>query len=232
MKIFYQPNITSSLCLDEIESHHAIKVLRLKNDDEIIVLDGKGNEIFAKITEANSKKCLVQIINISNKLSRKCFLELVVAPTKNIDRIEWLVEKSVEVGIDSIKFIHSQNSERNKIKIERLQKIAISAMKQSKNNFLPILHEILSFEVVINEKFKGQRLIAHCEEGEKKHIKDALNNSQKSIQLFIGPEGDFSQNEIQLAISKGALPVALGESRLRTETAAFYGCVSINSFFD
>jgi 16S rRNA (uracil1498-N3)-methyltransferase len=225
MRFFFQPNISTQNYLSEEESRHAVKVLRLTAGDEISILDGFGNSFTARITEPDSKKCVVELIATSSTTKRSYFLELIVAPTKSFDKMEWLVEKAVEVGVDKLTLISTKRSERSSIRMDRLEKIAISAMKQSKNFFLPQISELVSFNEIIRKPFDGKKLIAHCSEGEKNLIKNVLLPNS-NYQILIGPEGDFTDEEITLALSANYVPVSLGESRLRTETAALYACIA------
>ena len=227
MRLFFEIDIEISKSLSEDESRHATKVLRLKNGDDVEVIDGKGNIFYCRIANADSSACGVEIISQKKQYQKPYFLELVIAPTKNMDRVEWLVEKCVEIGVDSFVFIETKNSERSKLRLDRLQKIAISAMKQSKNYFMPSFSELKKIEDVINQDFKGQRFIAHCFENDKKHLKQLLKANSR-YQILIGPEGDFTQQEIEKAISKDFTPASLGENRLRTETAALLACAVVS----
>lgn len=227
MRVFFEPNIAQTKALDAQESHHAIKVLRLKVQDEILVIDGKGGVYTCKISEANQNECKLEILSKETQKQRSCFLEIVIAPTKNMDRIEWLVEKCVEIGVDSFKFIETKNSERSKLRLDRLEKIAVSAMKQSKNYFMPSFSELMKLDKVLKYDFDGQKFIAHCVEDNKKHLKEVFA-PQSCYQILIGPEGDFTQQEIEMALSNNFMPVTFGENRLRTETAALYACALVN----
>ncbi|MFP5471025.1 MAG: 16S rRNA (uracil(1498)-N(3))-methyltransferase [Bacteroidia bacterium] len=227
MRLFFEPNIGQTNLLNAEESHHAIKVLRLKNADEILVIDGNGSIYTCRIADANQTQCKVEILNKETQHKKPYFLELVIAPTKNMDRIEWLVEKCVEIGIDSFKFIETKNSERTKLRLDRLEKIAISAVKQSKNYFMPSFSELKNLDDVLNENFDGQKFMAHCFEDNKKHLKEVIKPKSR-YQILIGPEGDFTPQEIDKALSKNYVPVTFGENRLRTETAAFFGCLAVN----
>ena len=223
MRLFYSPNIENDKALNEDESRHAIKVLRLKEGDKIEVLDGKGSAYVAEISVANSKKCEVAILSKIAHQKRAYSVEIIVSPTKNADRIEWLLEKATEIGIDKLTLIQTDRTERKKVRIDRLEKIAISAMKQSKTYHLPLISELSSFKDVLNVKFTGQRFIAHCIEDKKAHLKTQMS-PKDNYQILIGPEGDFTSEEIELAISSGFKPVTFGENRLRTETAALFAC--------
>lgn len=229
MKLFFHPDPLAELVLNEEESLHATKVLRLKEGDTISILDGKGKRYEAEITKANAKKCGFKIIEtFSQEKTQNYSLHVAVAPTKSIDRIEWFVEKAIEVGIDEISFLLCDRSERKNINIERIEKIALSALKQSMNLYLPKINELESFSKFVSAKRDETGFIAHLEEGERKSFKKEIA-AQEKILILIGPEGDFSEDEIKLAISNGFIPVSLGESRLRTETAALAACFICNT---
>ena len=229
MKLFFHPNPTTDQTLSEEESLHAIKVLRLKEHDNITIIDGKGNQYEAEIIHAHPKKCGFKILNSKKEIKdRSYFLHLAVAPTKSIDRIEWLVEKAVEVGIDEISFLQCHHSERKNISAERIEKIAISAMKQSKNLYLPKINEMILFNKFISVPRKENCYIAHLEEGDRKLFQKEISD-KADILILIGPEGDFSPEEIQLALNNNYIPVSLGTSRLRTETAALGACFITNT---
>jgi 16S rRNA (uracil1498-N3)-methyltransferase len=224
MKLFFHPNPVVDAALNEEESMHAIKVLRLKEKDLIHIIDGKGNLYEAEINKAHAKKCGFRILTDKNeKKKHSYYLHIAIAPTKNIDRIEWFVEKAVEIGIDEITFLQCEHSERKNINQERIEKIAVSAMKQSMNLYLPILNEMTSFSKFLSLPKKENCFIAHLEDGERKLFKKEINNSE-NILILIGPEGDFSKEEIKEALAQRYVPVSLGESRLRTETAALAAC--------
>lgn len=229
MHIFYSPNIgDDTFFLEEEESKHAVRVLRLKEKDKIIVVDGKGGFYQTEITKADPKKCALNILHSEKSYEKKdYFIHVAIAPTKNIERIEWFLEKSVEIGIDKISFIQCQRSERKTINIERLEKIAINAMKQSLKAYLPQLSEMISFKDFLNSKLEDHKYIGHLEEVEKK---DLFKTAPKkgSYCVLIGPEGDFSAEEIEKAKSKEFIPVTLGNSRLRTETAGLVSCHTLN----
>jgi 16S rRNA (uracil1498-N3)-methyltransferase len=225
MRLFYEPNILDTKHLDSQESQHAVKVLRLKQGDDIEVIDGKLNSYLCKISDANSSKCLVDIISKTSHAKKPYSIELVIAPTKNIDRVEWLLEKAIEIGLNKFTLITSQRTERSKIRFDRLEKIAISAMKQSKNFLMPEMVDIQKFIDVIGTPFQGQKFIAHCLDDNKQHLKNAMQ-ANENYRILIGPEGDFTNEEIALALKNGYVPISLGETRLRTETAALYACAT------
>jgi 16S rRNA (uracil1498-N3)-methyltransferase len=224
MKLFFHPNPTENPVLSEEESLHAVKVLRLKEKDTITIIDGKGKQFEAEVNNAHPKKCGFSILSfIEKRQSRPYYLHIALAPTKSIDRIEWLVEKAVEIGVDEISFLQCDRSERKMINIERIEKIAVSAMKQSMNLHLPVLNDMISFENFLLPERKETCFIAHLENGKRMHFKDEVIQSNE-ILILIGPEGDFSKEEINKALDKKYIPVTLGESRLRTETAALAAC--------
>lgn len=229
MQLFYVPNISGAeIILDETESKHAVRVLRLQNGNQVQVIDGVGGFYIAEITEANPKKCRLTIVGSQQEYGKKDFwLHIAIAPTKNIDRFEWFLEKATEIGIDEITPLLSGHSERKVIKPERLEKILISAMKQSVKAFLPKLNELQPFnQLVLNSKNKN-KYIAHCNNGEKNHLKNEIK-SGGDILILIGPEGDFNTEEVRFAQDNGFKEVSLGTSRLRTETAGIVACHIVN----
>ncbi|MBC7695164.1 MAG: 16S rRNA (uracil(1498)-N(3))-methyltransferase [Burkholderiales bacterium] len=210
--------------LNEEESLHCVKVLRHKVGDTIRVIDGKGTIAIGKIEAAHAKQCAVSLIEKEVvKPSRNYFLHVAIAPTKNIERIEWFVEKAVEIGIDEISFIKCANSERTVIKDDRLKKVAEAAVKQSQQAYIPKLNSLITFKEFVKINISDIKMIAHCEKENKQPLKQHIN-IQKTFCMLIGPEGDFTKDEISLALSSGYIPVSLGESRLRTETAGLFVC--------
>jgi 16S rRNA (uracil1498-N3)-methyltransferase len=234
MHIFYQPDLTSDeILLNEEESKHCIRVLRMKKGDEVDLADGKGTHAVATIIDDNPKKCLleIKIRNLKSEI-RNYRLHIIVAPTKNFDRIEWFIEKAVEVGIDEISFVECENSERAKINMERCGKIAISAMKQSKQWWLPRLNGLVKLnELLKNGTHAGAKFIAWCETEQTAQLSNKQINHATSlpITILIGPEGDFTAKEIELATQAGYAPISLGSSILRTETAALYTCMAVKA---
>jgi 16S rRNA (uracil1498-N3)-methyltransferase len=219
MQLFYQPNIPEGVIyLDDEESRHAVKVLRLTEDSEIQLTDGKGSFYQAKITKANPKKCEFEITNQSKQQSHPTFRHLAIAPTKNLDRIEWFLEKAVELGIDRISFLNCEHSERKVLKLDRLEKKAVSAMKQSGQSFLPQLDEMTALKSFLKESKAENKFIAYVDFGNEAHLKDLVQSDQSNL-ILIGPEGDFSPKEVELALEAGFIKVSLGLNRLRTETA-------------
>jgi len=227
MNIFYVPEIASEPYLSVEESHHCVGVLRQQKGDRISVTDGKGGLYTAVLEDTNPKHCRLQIIERTvRKPDWNYEIEIAVAPTKSIDRMEWFVEKATEAGVNRIRFMRCKQSERREIKLERLVKVAVSAMKQSQKTILPQIIEITDFKDVINIP-AACRMIAHCASDDRRLISDVYKAGTNTL-ILIGPEGDFSSNEIDSAIAKGFRPVSLGSSRLRTETAAFVACHTIH----
>lgn len=231
MQLFYNPNISENskeISFDKEESKHIVKVLRMKDGDVFKITNGKGSFFDAEIINANPKSCVVKIISEEKQPPLPYQLHLAVAPTKLNDRYEWFLEKATEIGVSEITPIICEHSERKTIKPERYEKILQSAIKQSLKAYLPILNEAVSFKDFIDNINTSEDLkfIAHCEETDKKSLKSVLLPNQK-ITILIGPEGDFSSEEITLAKQNNFTPVSLGKSRLRTETAAVVACHSV-----
>jgi 16S rRNA (uracil1498-N3)-methyltransferase len=230
MQLFYSPEIgDENNFLPEDESTHCVKVLRLKEKSKIQIIDGKGHFYTAEITVAHPKKCEFKILTVSEDSNKRDFyLHIAIAPTKNSDRTEWFIEKAVEIGIDEITFIKCEHSERKQLNMERIERIAISAMKQSLKAYLPKINPVTDFKNFISNTNKEVHyFVAHLESGEKKHLKEAMERKGKSC-ILIGPEGDFSPSEIEIALKNNFSPVTLGPSRLRTETAGIIACHTIN----
>lgn len=220
MHLFYTPDIAHSHELPADEAAHALRVLRLQPGDEVRLTDGQGGFYHARISECNRKRCMVEVIEQEEQAPLWTgHLHLALAPTKNIDRMEWLAEKATEIGFDELTFLNCQWSERRIVKGERIEKILISAMKQSLKARLPKLNDITDFAQFVKQPVGGQKFIAHCHEGEKSPLRQALQPGQDAL-VLIGPEGDFSPDEVALAVAEGFTPVTLGHTRLRTETAA------------
>lgn len=231
MHLFYQEQLPEIKYLDQDESKHCVKVLRMQAGDEINIIDGKGTFYKATITEAHPKKCQFEIIETSAERSPSFHRHLAIAPTKNMDKMEWLVEKATEMGIDEISFFQSFHSERKVIKIERLEKKVVSAMKQSLKARKPILNEILPLGKILNNIKAENKLIAYVDFENKIHMKNELSDEQDTL-ILIGPEGDFTPEEVDLAIKNGFKKVSLGNSRLRTETAALAAVHLMNLAMD
>lgn len=228
MHVFYTPDIQKSNELPEEEAQHCIRVLRLSIGDEITLTDGKGNFYKAEITVATNKRCFVNIKeSIFQEPLWPCHLHIAMAPTKNMDRNEWFAEKATEIGFDELTFLNCRFSERKVIKTERIAKILVSAIKQSLKARLPRLNGMTDFNRFISQPFEGRKFIAHCYEGEKPLLKDVVRKGEDAL-VLIGPEGDFSEEEVKQAIENGFEPISLGRSRLRTETAALVACHILN----
>lgn len=231
MHLFYTPDITpqnEAWFLTEEESKHCTRVLRLEKGDQVNLIDGKGGFYTATISDAHPKRTILHINSVVTGYGkRNHYLHIAVAPTKNLDRLEWFLEKATEIGIDEISLIVTHRSERKEAKTERLNKIITSAIKQSLKAYHPVLNEVILYNKLISKPFSGQKFIAHCADGEKAEIKDQLSPKGNYL-VMIGPEGDFSEKEVADALQNGFKPITLGESRLRTETAALEACFEIN----
>lgn len=229
MHLFYTPDIVSeTYVLNEEESKHCIRVLRLQSGDRVVLVDGKGGFYQAEIIDPHPKKTILKIVATQLEYAkRNHYLHIAVAPTKNIERIEWFLEKATEIGVDEISFIICDRSERKEVKIDRLTKVVTSAVKQSLKAYHPKLNEAIYFKNFIRQAQASQKFIAHCVHDDKKELKDHLQLYADYI-ILVGPEGDFTPNEITLAIEHGFVPITLGNSRLRTETAALGACFEIN----
>lgn len=229
MHIFYTPFIDSVKELTEEESAHCVRVLRLSAGAEITLTDGKGRFYSAVITLPHPKRCGVEVTGIIEKPEHwGCCIHIAVAPTKNMDRIEWFAEKATEIGISAITPLRCRFSERKELKRERIEKILISAMKQSLKAVLPRLDEMTDFKKFVQQPFDGQKFIAHCYGEKDRTLLKQLYKPGSDVLILIGPEGDFSEEEVSLAISQGFVPVTFGDSRLRTETAALVACHTIH----
>jgi 16S rRNA (uracil1498-N3)-methyltransferase len=222
-RYFYAPDVLTSSELSEEEALHAIKVLRLKSGDEIMLMDGSGNFYRAEVSLASSHRCIYEIKEtLPQERQWKGHLHLAIAPTKMMDRMEWMVEKVTEVGIDEFSFLQCKFSERKVIKTERLEKIVLAAVKQSRKAWKPAVNGMETFKSFIEKPRKGHKYIAHCyEEVPRTYLFDELHKTceEDDITVLIGPEGDFSVDEVRMAVEKGFVSVHLGKSRLRTETA-------------
>ncbi|MCX7549460.1 16S rRNA (uracil(1498)-N(3))-methyltransferase [Xanthomarina sp. F2636L] len=229
MQLFYNPDITeeaTQIIFPKEESRHIVKVLRKSEGDILHITNGFGWLFTAKIIVADIKNCMATITEKTLQAKRSYQVHLVVAPTKMNDRYEWFLEKATEIGIDSITPIICDNSERKVIKIERFEKILQAAMKQSLSCYMPKLYNAIPYQDFIEQSISGQKFIAHCEETDKKSLKTEIIPNQ-DITILIGPEGDFSVKEIEQAIQSHFIPVTLGNTRLRTETAAIVACHSV-----
>lgn len=210
------------------ESWHCAKVLRKRVGDEIALIDGKGNFYLGHLLQVEDRQCVAAIDGKYTRQKPKGYrLHLAVAPTKQIDRVEWLVEKCVEIGIDEISFLQCRNSERVNVKTERIVKIVESAVKQSLQAYIPQVNPVRRFEDFVKDAGADIKLIAHCAEAQKTSMA-ALDLKERSVLILIGPEGDFSPEEIALAEQAGFRSLHLGENRLRTETAGLYACLAVS----
>jgi 16S rRNA (uracil1498-N3)-methyltransferase len=226
--LFYAPGIAVNPELPEEESQHCMRVLRLGEGEEITLTDGKGFLYQAVLTETHPKHCRIRVTKKWEQAPLwNFYLHIAVAPTKNMERMEWFVEKATEIGINEITCLRCDHSERREIKLPRLNKIAVNAMKQSQKTILPLINEMIDFRDFVSSAFtEGYKMIGHCREGQKQLIKEVYKPGRNAL-LLIGPEGDFSNEEVQAASDAGFSPVSLGESRLRTETAALVACHTI-----
>ncbi len=232
MQLFYSLEIDQNkqnFTFDKEESRHIIRVLRKKEGDLLFISNGKGYLIKAKISLANEKKCLVDIISYEKQQKNWNYrLHIAIAPTKMNDRFEWFLEKATEIGIDEITPIICDNSERKVLKTERMYKVLVSAMKQSLKFTLPKLNKPVKFSKIINTNFEGVKFIAHCDDPDQKNTLKNLLQPGQNVLILIGPEGDFSPKEIGIALQHKFIPLSLGSSRLRTETAGIVVCNTIS----
>ena len=223
MQLFYAPDIVPpEYVLDEDESKHCVRVLRLGVGDRLHITDGRGELHLCEITDANPKRCAVRVVSTEHEFERMPYrLIMAVAPTKNIERFEWFAEKATEVGVSEIIPIECSRSERRIIKREREEKVITAAVKQSLKAYHPLLHDMTPLRKVLDMPFDGRRFIAHCDRarGERVYFPKAIAPGE-NIMVLIGPEGDFSPEEITAAVERGFVEITLGHQRLRTETAA------------
>ncbi len=228
MFLFYTPDITTNPELPEAESQHCIRVLRMSAGDSIHLVDGKGHFFQATITDPHPKHCRIELTKtIDQPLPWVNRIQIALAPTKNMDRTEWFAEKVTEIGINKISFLNCRFSERKEIKTERIEKILIAAMKQSVKATLPEVQTMSNFDSFITHDFDGQKFIAHCYPGEKPLLSQAYKKGNNAL-ILIGPEGDFSEEEVKKANALGFQSISLGDSRLRTETAALTACQTVH----
>lgn len=224
MALFYVPDIAERWELSEEEAAHALRVLRLTVGDELEITDGKGRLYRAVISSTAGKHCYVEATEVIEQPKNwRGTLHIAIAPTKNMDRIEWFAEKATEIGLDAITFINCRFSERKVVKTERVERIVVSAMKQSLKYSKPVIEEMQNFKEFVQQERPGAKFIAHCYDSERVLLKDVLPPGEDAT-VLIGPEGDFSPEEVEMAIKARYKPVSLGSSRLRTETAALVAC--------
>ena len=228
MQLFYAPEIIlPRYTLSEEESKHCVRVLRMEPGDELHITDGRGNMHRCKVVDNNAKRCVVEVVETQVEYQKMDYeLTVAIAPTKIIDRFEWFLEKSTEVGISEIYPIECDHSERRQLKLDREQKVVTAAVKQSLKAYHPVLHPLTSVRDVITMPFDGAKFIAHCnsELGEREYLGRLLKKGEKTL-ILIGPEGDFSPEEITFALQNGFKAISLGRERLRTETAAVVATV-------
>ena len=235
MYLFYTPDIETSHFLSEEESAHCVRVLRYDRGDEILLTDGRGTTYHARITNPHPRHCEFEVLSQEKQeKTHNIYLHVAIAPTKNIERLEWMVEKCTEIGVDEITPLLCRFSERKNLRNDRLEKIILSAAKQSLTPYLPKLNPLTDFGTFIDpsnspsrggigDESKMDKFIAHCYKDEKRELKDVLQKG-RDVLILIGPEGDFSEQEVETAIANGFVPVGLGRSRLRTETAGVVAC--------
>ena len=229
MQLFFTSDIhenSDTFSFNKDESRHIIKVLRKSKGDKLNITNGRGWLFEAKIIQPDQKQCVVSIISKTKQPPRPYQVHLAVAPTKMNDRFEWFLEKATEIGIGRITPLLCERSERRVIKKERYEKVIQAATKQSLHFFMPELDDLTSFNDFVKENIRGEKFIAHCEEKDKKSLKEVIQTNT-DVTILIGPEGDFSSREIESAIKNGFKPVTLGDTRLRTETAAIVACHSV-----
>ena len=229
MHLFYTPDISGDYyTLNEEESKHCIKVLRLQSKDQVFLIDGKGGFYTASIMDPHPKRTLLKITDVKQGYGkRNHYLHIAIAPTKNIERTEWFLEKATEIGIDEVSLIITERSERREVKPDRLRKVITSAVKQSVKAYHPVLNEPVSLIRFIQKARQDYKYIAHCMEGHKLSLKADIKPHSDYL-IMIGPEGDFSPSEVELSLAGGFKGITLGDSRLRTETAALEACFEIN----
>lgn len=224
MSLFYVPDIAGSWELTQEEAAHAIRVLRLQVGDKLDITDGAGSLYPTSVASIQGKHCYVEPVEaVRVPKNWSGMLHIAIAPTKNMDRIEWFAEKATEIGLDELTFLNCRFSERKVVKPERVERIVVSAMKQSLKYSKPVVGDMVDFKRFIAAERKGAKFIAHCYDSERVLLKDILVPGEDAT-VLIGPEGDFSPEEVELAIKAGYRPVSLGSSRLRTETAALVAC--------
>lgn len=227
MHTFYAANLNDEVYeLSGSEALHALKVLRLKTGDTVRLADGNGKYCEAEIIETHQKTCDLRLGKCRTEKRKKYSIEIAIAPPKTASRLEFMLEKLTETGVDRIILFESEYSERRKVNTDRLKKILVAGMKQSHNYYMPELIAMPSFTKIINQNFDGVRMIAHCLENRNRESIKKVLNPDENLQILIGPEGDFSLGEIQTAVSQGFREISLTNLRLRTETAAIYAAIA------
>jgi 16S rRNA (uracil1498-N3)-methyltransferase len=228
MNVFYLPNAQiGTISFQEEESKHIVKVLRMKEGDGFCVTDGNGSLYDAELIDAHPKRAMANLSNQREGYDIRNFkVSIAIAPTKLNERTEWFLEKATEIGIDEVKLFSSYHSERRVANVDRFKKIVISAMKQSVKSKMPIVEEMVSFDKLLKQHYEGQKFIAWIDDNVKEQLCDLYKKGENAL-VLIGPEGDFSKEEVALAKENGFVPVSLGEARLRTETAAVVACHTI-----
>lgn len=228
MNLFYAPDLSGDFCtLGVEESNHCVRVLRLGVGDGVELVDGCGTLCRGVIERADAKACGVRITERRTEYGKRPYrLHIAIAPTKNIDRMAWMLEKCTEMGVDEVTMLRAAHSERTEVKMERMEKVVVAAMKQSQKAYLPQLNPMTTFSGFMRDRREQYRFIAHCREGEKVRLDEVYRGGGEVVAL-IGPEGDFSEEEVRLALAGGFRAITLGQSRLRTETAGIVVCHSI-----
>ena len=225
VRFFYVPDAATQTELPQEEATHALRVLRIQAGDELFLMDGKGVFYRAEVSLATNKRCIYEVKEVMpQQPAWRGHIHLAIAPTKMMDRIEWMAEKATEVGFDELTFLECRNSERKVLRVDRVEKIVVSAVKQSRKPWLPCVNAMTDFRKFVTQPFKGRKYIAHCYEEIPRtdlfhNLSKADLQNDEDVVVMIGPEGDFSIDEVQMAIDHGFVSVSLGESRLRTETA-------------
>lgn len=227
MHSFYCPDIQANLyTFNEEESKHCVRVLRLGVGDEVQIVDGRGGVYKARIIDPNHKACTLEVFESAQEVGKRSYyLHVAIAPTKSADRFEWFLEKATEIGIDEISPLMTEHSERKQIKMDRCDKIMNAAVKQCLISYRPKVNEMVRFEALVKSSFEGDKFIAYCGSQTKEEIKSVLFSNSRAL-VLIGPEGDFSPEEVSLALQNGFRPVTLGANRLRTETAGILVCAA------
>ena len=224
MYLFYTPDIEEKHVLSEEESGHCVRVLRYNTGDEILLTDGRGTTYTARITNPHPRHCEFEVLTAEKQQRSHSFhLHIAIAPTKNVERLEWMVEKCTEIGADEITPLLCRFSERKQLRTDRLEKIVLSAAKQSLTPYLPVLNPLTDFSTLVHGAKESIRCIAHCYKDDKRLLRDVIRRGE-DVLVLIGPEGDFSEEEVRTALDCGFVPVSLGNSRLRTETAGVVAC--------